>query len=188
MAELQDLFSGSVDMTDDEWAHFLSLLEKKEYAKRSLILRPEQVENYLYFIEKGIVRYYIPSIENEITFVFAFENWFMSAYESFLSRKPAGYCVESFTDTTLWRISYKDLCRFYKEVPSSEKLGRLCAERLFLIKSERELSFLTQTAEERYLSLFEKAPHLIRSIPLKYLSSYIGITPQALSRIRRRIS
>lgn len=60
-------------------------------------------------------------------------------------------------------------------------------QQLFLIKTNRELSLLTKSAEERYLDLFRFSPHLIQEIPLKYLSSFIGITPQALSRIRRRI-
>jgi DNA-binding MarR family transcriptional regulator len=65
--------------------------------------------------------------------------------------------------------------------------GRLAAESLFLEKSKRELSLLTNTPEQRYLNLFTEHPELIRKIPLKYIASYIGVTPQALSRIRKRI-
>lgn len=67
-------------------------------------------------------------------------------------------------------------------------IGRKSAESLFLIKSRRELSLLNKTAEERYLDLFSQRPELIRHIPLKHIASYIGVTPQALSRIRKRIS
>ena len=67
-------------------------------------------------------------------------------------------------------------------------LGRLSSERLFLIKSKREQSLLNETAEERYLNLFKERPNLIQQIPLKYIASYIGVTAQALSRIRKRIS
>ena len=67
-------------------------------------------------------------------------------------------------------------------------IGRRASEELFLKKSKRELSLLRDSAEERYLNLFEERPELLREIPLKYIASYIGVTPQALSRIRRRIS
>ncbi|HEY0749771.1 MAG TPA: hypothetical protein VGD26_01370 [Chitinophagaceae bacterium] len=67
-------------------------------------------------------------------------------------------------------------------------IGRKASEDLFLKKSKRELSLLNDTAEERYLKLFSEQLHLIKQIPLKYIASYIGITPQALSRIRKRIS
>lgn len=67
-------------------------------------------------------------------------------------------------------------------------IGRKASEELFLKKSQRELSLLSETAEQRYLNLFTEQPELIKEIPLKYIASYIGITQQALSRIRKRIS
>lgn len=67
-------------------------------------------------------------------------------------------------------------------------IGRKMAEKMFLIKSKRELSLLSKSAEERYLDLFSDRPKLLRQIPLKYIASYIGITLQALSRIRKRIT
>ena len=67
-------------------------------------------------------------------------------------------------------------------------MGRKNAEQLFLIKSKRELSLLNNTAEERYLELFTERKNLIKYIPLKYIAAYIGVTPQALSRIRKRIT
>ncbi|GLB51233.1 hypothetical protein NBRC110019_02720 [Neptunitalea chrysea] len=74
------------------------------------------------------------------------------------------------------------------QTPIGNLIGRLIAENLFIIKSKREISFLKETAEKRYLNLFNERPNVIKEIPLKYIASYIGITPQALSRIRKRIS
>lgn len=76
----------------------------------------------------------------------------------------------------------------YKETQIGNTIGRQASEELFLKKSQRELSLLNETAEQRYLKLFSEQPELIKEIPLKYIASYIGITPQALSRIRKRIS
>lgn len=75
----------------------------------------------------------------------------------------------------------------YEETEIGNKVGRLASEELFQQKFKRELAFLNKTAEERYQSLFKEQPKLIQKNPLKYIASYIGITPQALSRIRKRI-
>jgi CRP-like cAMP-binding protein len=96
--------------------------------------------------------------------------------------------VETLTQTTIWRLSFDDLQTIYQETEIGNTIGRKSAEDLFLKKSKRELSLLTQTAEQRYLNLFTEQPHLLKLIPLKYIASYIGITPQALSRIRKRVS
>ena len=83
---------------------------------------------------------------------------------------------------------YADLQEVYTKTRIGNLIGRLSSERLFLIKSKREQSLLNESAEQRYLNLFTERPNLIQKIPLKYIASYIGVTPQALSRIRKRIS
>ena len=85
-------------------------------------------------------------------------------------------------------ITYQDLQEVYKTTKIGNLIGRLTAERLFLVKSKREQNLLNCTAEERYLNLFKDYPEVIKLIPLKYISSYIGVTPQGLSRIRKRIT
>ena len=126
-------------------------------------------------------------MENDLTFTFAFNNSFVSAYDSFLTRKPSTYHIETLTKTTLWRLKYTDLQTIYRETGIGNLIGRYASEELFIKKSKRELSFLNETAGQRYQNLFIEQPHLIQHIPLKYIASYIGVTPQALSRIRKRI-
>ena len=88
----------------------------------------------------------------------------------------------------MWSVSFNDLQLIYAETNIGNTIGRLASEDLFVKKSKREVSLLNLSAEERYLNLFKEQPHLLIHIPLKYIASYIGITPQALSRIRKRIS
>lgn len=167
---------------------FTSRLEQVDYDKNDIILKEGQVENYLYFVEKGMLRFYIEKAEKEITFDFAFEGNFTSGYSSFLTRKPAPYYIQALTPASIWRISYNELQEVYNGNEKGQMIGRLAAEQLFIRKTARELSFLTQSAEERYLYLLHEQPQFIQHIPLKYLASYIGVTPQALSRIRQRIN
>lgn len=178
----------SAALTDKDWAFFSSKLVREEFPKKSPLVKIGQIENCLSFVETGIIRFYIPKEEkNDITFSFTFENNFTSAYESFLTRKPSAYQIETLTPVVLWRLTFSDLQEIYAETSIGNTIGRLAAESIYLETSKRELSLLDQTAEQRYLSLFTEQPQMIQKIPLKYLASYIGITPQALSRIRRRI-
>ena len=188
MQQIQEYFQRMVTLSEDDWSMFSSKLERKSIHRKTLLLKTGQTENYLSFVEKGIVRFYIPREENDLTFGFVFENSFFSAYDSFLTRTPATYQIETLTETVLWRLTYPDLQEIYQKTKVGNTIGRYAAEELFLKKSKRELSLLNDSAEQRYLQLFTERPNLLQQVPLKYIASYIGITPQALSRIRRRIS
>jgi CRP-like cAMP-binding protein len=188
MNQIRSYFENLVPLTDIDWEIFSAKLTRCEFPKNTLLLKAGIIENHLSFIEKGIIRFYIPKEENDLTFGFAFDNNFVCAYDSFLTQSPSTCYVETISETILWRINYIDLQDIYKETEFGNTIGRLASEELFLKKSKRELSLLSESAEKRYLNLFTEQLHLIKLIPLKYLASYIGITPQALSRIRKRIS
>lgn len=189
MLFIRKFLESSIKLTDDEWRSFSQDWVKETFPKKTIILNEGKTENFLSFIEEGIVRFYMPKEDGtELSFVFAFDGWFMSAYESFLTQTPCEYTVETLTETTLWRLSFANLQKMYANTTIGNKIGRLASEQLFLMKTKRELSLLKDSAEQRYLDIVNQQPHLIQNIPLQYLASYIGITPQALSRIRGRIS
>ena len=176
-------------ISNSDWNFFISKLHRRIVSKKSVFIKVDQIENHISFIESGIVRLFIPreNPEKEITFGFSFKNQFVSAYDSFLTQLPSNYQLQALTETTMLSISYKDLQSVYKSTQIGNLIGRLTAEDLFLIKSKREQDLLNLTAEQRYLKLFKERPELLESIPLKYISSYIGVTAQALSRIRKRL-
>ncbi|WP_233890577.1 Crp/Fnr family transcriptional regulator [Tenacibaculum piscium] len=177
-------------MNDTDWNFFTARLQFRKVKKRTKLLEIGEIEEYISFIDKGIIRFFIPKEDKdkEITFGFCFSNEFVSAYDSFLTQSPTLYELETLTDVEMWSMSYADLQEVYQKTSIGNTLGRISSERLFLIKSKREQSLLNETAEERYLKLFDERPKLIKEIPLKYIASYIGVTAQALSRIRRRIT
>ena len=176
-------------ISQSDWDFFTSKLIRRVIPKKAIFLKLNEIENHISFIESGVVRVFIPKEdpEKEITFGFSFKDQFISAYDSFLTRKPSAYQLQALTETTILSITYDDLQAVYKTTQIGNLIGRLTAERLFLIKSNREQNLLNLTAEERYISLFKERPELLKIIPLKYISSYIGVTPQALSRIRKRL-
>lgn len=178
------------EISDADWNFFSSRLTRRDIPKKTTFLKLGDIENHISFIVSGIVRLYIPKNDpsKEVTFGFSFKSQFISAYDSFLTRKPSLYELQALTNITILSITYADLQEVYKTTAIGNLIGRLTAERLFLIKSKREQTLLHYTAEERYLNLFKDRPAVIKEIPLKYVSSYIGVTPQALSRIRKRIN
>jgi CRP-like cAMP-binding protein len=178
----------TLKLTDKDWEIFALRVKRQEFPKNHVLLKLGQTEDYLSLVEMGVIRYHIPKGENDITLAFVFADSFASAYDSFLTRKPSVYQADTLAKTTLWRLSYSDLQIIYNTTEIGNKIGRFASENLFLKKFKRELSLLNETAEQRYQNLFTEQSQLIREIPLKYIASYIGITPQALSRIRKRIS
>ncbi|MEM9324422.1 MAG: Crp/Fnr family transcriptional regulator [Bacteroidota bacterium] len=175
-------------VSEKDWEVIEPLFAQSPFKRKEHLVRVGEVEKYLYFIERGVLRSYVLRQESEVTLEFSFEGTLFSSYDSFLQQSPSLVNVEAITTGSLWRISYDDLQTIYAKTQAGNILGRLAAESLYLEKSARELGLLTKSAGERYLELFDDQPILIQQIPLKFIASYIGISPQALSRIRKRIS
>jgi CRP-like cAMP-binding protein len=177
-------------ISKEDWDFFTSKLQRQVIPKKTIFLKVNEIENTISFVESGVVRLFMPkeNPDKEITFGFSFNNQFVSAYDSFLTQKPSAYQLQALTETTLLSITHSDLQDVYKTTQIGNLIGRLTAERLFLLKSKREQNLLNLTAEQRYVKLFKERPELLRVIPLKYISSYIGVTAQALSRIRKRMT
>ena len=189
MEQIKKYIDQIATISEEDWDFFRSKLQRRTLPKKTIFLKINQIENHISFIESGVVRLFIPkeNPEKEITFGFSFKDQFVSAYDSFLTQKPSLYQLQTLTETSILSITYKDLQAVYKTTQIGDLIGRLTAERLFLIKSKREQNLLNLSAEERYLKLFKERPELLKVIPLKYISSYIGVTAQALSRIRKRL-
>lgn len=191
MQKLFHFYVNIMRLEEKEAEYHISKFEKIGIPKKTNLTNAGEVENYLYFIDQGIVRFFInKSVKNEvkeITFSFTAENSFTSAYDSFITRKPSVYSIQTLKKTTVYRIHYKDIHNLYNTTQVGNYLGRISAEQLYVKKAQREIAFLLYSAEERYLNLMETFPEYILQIPLKYIASYLGVTPQALSRIRKRI-
>ncbi len=188
MGHIREYYEKIIKLQESEWEFIASHFERREFDKHEIITPKGETENFLSFIETGIVRFYIPNEESELTFNFSFHKEFTCAYDSFLTQTPSEYELQALTKTVAWQISYDNLQKVYAQTQAGNYLGRFASEKLFLAKSKREIALLKYNAKERYLQLFSEQPNILRFIPLKYIASYIGVTPQALSRIRRQIS
>lgn len=188
MQNIRLYLSQFAQLSDEEWHAFSSKIEKVDYRKRSIIRQKGEVENLLFFIESGIVRYYLEKNDAQHTLGFAFAQEFAGAYDSFITQQPARYCVEALSDISAWTITFDNLQLAYEETKNGNVIGRIIAEMLYLDKFSKEISLKHDSAEERYLKILKNKPHFLKEIPLQYIASYIGVTPQTLSKIRKRIS
>ncbi len=159
----------------------------KQVKKKEIILDQGKVENYVSFIIKGCITILANHNGNEVCISFSIENSFFSSYVSFLTREPSIYKVLAIEDTVFERIDYQSLQKAYLISGDHQKNGRIIAEQLYIKTNRRTFSLISKTAEERYIQFIEEYSKYLQRVPLKYIASYIGITPVSLSRLRNKI-
>ena len=187
MERLRKILSEKVSISESDWQFIASKLQEKEFKKKEFLITSNAIEDKVYFVLEGVFLLFIGLAEKDVTIDFGFPNKFLSSYSSFLTQTPSVACIQSLTKSKVIFISREDLFEIYNHTKVGESIGRIFAEEFFRYKSKRELSFLIESPTDRYLNLVKEQPQLIQEIPQKYLASYIGITPQALSRIRGKI-
>lgn len=172
-------------LPQDEWEAFSSKLIVKRYRKGDFLISQGQVENFMYFLNSGTTRNYFLHDGKEFTVDFQFEGDFVTAYYSFITREPSSVTIELLEDAEAIAIFYSDLQEFYRSFHNGERTGRLIAEYQYTRRLRKEMDLLSLTAEERYASLMQRNPRLVQEISVKHLSSFLGIQPESLSRIRK---
>jgi CRP-like cAMP-binding protein len=175
------------EITEEMWVHMVSKAIVQHYKKGEFYISPGTQENYVAFITKGGFRYFSVVEEKELVCEFFFENNYLSEYESFLRRTPAKVFIQALEDSVVVKFHYNDVQECYAKYPLIEKFGRLIAEKFLIDTIDRMNSMQASSPEERYNKLAEEKPELLQRVPQYMIASYIGITPEALSRIRKRL-
>lgn len=188
MKTFKDFIESYIPDQNTNWEYIENLISIRELKKNDVISYQDKVEDYVNFITHGIARIYHEGDLKQTTVDIRFENSFVSSYDSFLSRLPSKYIVEAVTDIRLLSIHYDDIQKIYNETESGNVIARKITEQNFLHKERRQFNLLTKTPTEYYQFLTENFPQYITQVPLNYIASYIGVTPQALSRIRKNLA
>lgn len=169
-----------------EWEDFSAKLIIKKYQKGDFLTREGQVENFIYFLQKGATRNYFLRDGKEFTVDFQFEGEMVTAYYSLITREPSSVFIELLEDADIVAIPFRFLQEFYNKYHHGERIGRLIAEYQYVKRLKKEMELLSLTAEERYVALLQRNPALVQQISVKHLSSFLGIQPESLSRIRKQ--
>jgi CRP/FNR family transcriptional regulator, anaerobic regulatory protein len=159
-------------------------------AKGSFLVELGDTAHPLYFIHSGAVRYtlIVPDSGEDVTKDFSFAPTFAASFGSAVSGQPARVAIAAMTDCVVSSWPLQRLTALYDADPQWQKLGRKLAEWLYVRKEDREIAFLTQTAEQRYAALTLTFPGMIDQLPQRHLASYLGITPESLSRLKARLA
>ncbi|WP_298533342.1 Crp/Fnr family transcriptional regulator [uncultured Algibacter sp.] len=161
---------------------------KVHFKKGEVITDYNDIEPVVYFINEGIVELDIKSYMTEKVIDFFFENEMVAALTSFLTQTPSDVQVIALTDCELEMISFEALKNAYNKSFEANKLGRIVIEQAYIRKAKREKDFLSKTAEERYEDMFSTHAKYLSNIPVNKIAKYLGIHPESLSRIRKKLN
>ena len=176
-------------MFSSDFELLLPLLQKKTIKKHDYILRESEVCKNIFFLINGFVRmYYMDFDGNEINYRFTSEGNFFVDFQSFLTQKPSRYYWQAMQDSEVFKLPYEDVQHLYHTSFTWNNFGRLMAEHVYLQLNERVDMLLFMKPKERYLYLINNYPDLLNQVSQLHLSSYIGIKPESLSRLRKRLS
>lgn len=186
---LKDYINALVPMANDDWALLDTMTSTFALLKGDTLLEPGQVCNNIYFLTEGVFRmYYVDPDGREINYRFALKNNFMVDFQSFLSRRPSRYYWLAMENAKGVAFSYGDVQQAYQQSRNWERFGRLIAEQVYQQVNERIELLQFLSPEQRYLHVVATQPDLVKQISQFHLSSYLGVTPESLSRIRKRLS
>ncbi|MEM6297786.1 MAG: Crp/Fnr family transcriptional regulator [Bacteroidota bacterium] len=185
---LIEVFNQIAPILDEERPFLESIISRGRYRAKDYLLMAGDVCSNIFFITKGLVRYGITDRQgNEVSLKFRAENESITDFGSFLERQPSENFIEALEDVECLKIDRFGIDAIYQKVANGEKIGRKIAEGLFLESRKQVHSFYKNTPEERYLHLLTNNGQLVNRIPQIHIASHIGVRPQSLSRIKRRI-
>lgn len=187
-AELISKIESFIALSEKDLVVIKQLFQMKEIKKNDYFLKEGQISTHICFVKKGLFRYYINLEGEEKTFYFGYEGCFMTDYESFVPQVATLQNIQALEDSVVFIISYNDLQQFYSKVENGERFGRLALEHEIIDVVKKLKSFYKDGIKQRYESFIKKHPDVQQRIPQYLIASYVGVKPQSLSRIRKRIS
>ncbi|HWJ25743.1 MAG TPA: Crp/Fnr family transcriptional regulator [Flavisolibacter sp.] len=158
--------------------------EQRTISKAELLLREGEVEKNLYYIEKGAVRIFLLTEHEEHTIRLGYEGSFINSLSSFIKGTPSEFYIEAIRKTTVTVIPKEQLLKIVYQDEESLKQYCFFMEMVITQLVEREIDLLTVSPTERLKRVLERSPNVFQEVPLKYIASYLRMTPETLSRLR----
>lgn len=155
-------------------------IKRNEY-----LLREGEIEKYIYFIEEGSIRAYVSNEEEEYIIRFGYKNSIITALDSFFSGKPSRLNLQAIKQCRIRAVRKEDFNALIQKSPENTRLYQFVLEQLIVQQMEREMDILTVLPVDRYKRVQERSPHLFQEIPNKHIASYLRMTPETLSRLKK---
>ena len=185
---LLDFLNKFIPLPQEEFNEFIApFILKRNFGKKAIVTRAGEIENYINFIELGLVRKYYKKEKEEINTQISNEGHIIHAQESFHSRTPSEYFVETIEPTELSSITYEGLEKMYSSSEKMQRLGRLVVTATMVLKDKRQSQMVKLTPRERFIRFVTKHPELMQRVPQKYLASYLHIKPETFSRFKHMV-
>ena len=185
---IKEYYASMTSIPSEEWDWFAARLIEKHIPKNSHWVTEGQIAHEYAFITHGFMRSYYVKEGKDVVRDFFSEHSHVSAYTSIISRTPSLYSIQALESTRLLTLTYRDNQELFCRHSCWQEIGRLTAEARYKQKEEREASFLLDSPEDRYQKLFLQSPEILQRAPQYHIASYLGITPETLSRIRRKLA
>lgn len=186
---LLSYFHRLIPLTEEEKELVRSKFHPRLFRKRQYVLQEGNMCTHFYFVVRGCLRMYkIDEKGSTHILQFAAENYWILDLGSFHGVKPSTLNIDALEDTVVLQISRDDLISLYIQAPKFDRIFRVLLENSFVRLQERLLQNISSTAEERYASFLEVYPHLVNRLSQVQIASFLGITPEFLSRLRNRRS
>jgi CRP-like cAMP-binding protein len=185
---IKNAFSEYIKLTETELLILSESLITKNYKKGEYFIKEKDFCDYVGFVDKGLFNFFylIDGVEHIRGFFFM--NNFISNYPCFLLGDKSKFYIRALENSSITLIHKKNLFLLYKQLPKIQELSRSIVENLYIEISEKYESFFIKTAEERYVELINSEPDILKIVPQYMIASYLGITPEGLSRIKKRKS
>ncbi|MVN91287.1 Crp/Fnr family transcriptional regulator [Mucilaginibacter aquatilis] len=185
MQNLKNFLQSNLNVNTIELDDIISEFREKTYEKGQLVLKRGQIANYYYFVSEGALRFELGD-DAPLTAWIVEPGEFFTEITSYNPQKPTRFNIEAVTQTTVYCINKASMERLFEKYASWQQFGRKLWETMAMRMIDEIISFQVMTVEERYLQ-FLKRPGFMQLISVKQLASYLGITPNALSRIRKNL-
>ena len=186
LSKIEAFIRGLVQPNAEEWEAFVRIVRFKKLMKKDLLLEDGQVCNFIAFMNSGVMREYAFQNGKETTVDFITENQFASDYQSFIMLEPSKQYLEALTDVDLIILKKDAINDLFDKYKVWERFGRLIIERVFCINEGKRKKIISTGNEEQYRDFATSYPQIIQKVPQYYIASYLGLTPEHLSRIRKK--
>jgi CRP-like cAMP-binding protein len=189
ITQIIEHFSNYSPLNDSEILEIESKLIERKVKRRQFILQEGDVCKHIFFVVNGCFKMYkVDTKGNEHNLQFSIENGWIADLGSFHSQKPSELYIEALEQSTILQITRPDLIQLYTNFPKFDRIFRVLIENAFINLQKRVLQNISSTAEERYLDFLKSYPNLFNRISNVQIASYIGVTPEFLSKIRKNIT